>query len=214
MVSETTSVVVVGVAGLSAALFMTQAGLATTVVSTGESIPLHNAHLENYPGPGRPQPPAPAGPAGRTGRRRLRRRGLVVWRDLFSGLDVEFVGHDSMTADGLYTAGRPAENTTIPSPRATAPRLVSPSSRTAARSSTTTGPSRRAISRNGAVRCPRAVRRQTTRNASDGKPSRWSRRRPSTRHTPTNPRCTRASSTRSNASRGPTPTPSERSSAR
>jgi thioredoxin reductase len=46
------SVVVVGggVAGLSAALFTARAGLATTVVSTGESILERNAHLENYPG--------------------------------------------------------------------------------------------------------------------------------------------------------------------
>ncbi|MDS0281536.1 FAD-dependent oxidoreductase [Haloarcula onubensis] len=52
MATETTSVVVVGggVAGLSAALFTARAGLATTVVSTGESILERNAHLENYPG--------------------------------------------------------------------------------------------------------------------------------------------------------------------
>lgn len=52
MVSETPSVVVVGggVAGLSAALFTARAGLATTVVSTGESILERNAHLENFPG--------------------------------------------------------------------------------------------------------------------------------------------------------------------
>ena len=39
-----------GVAGLSAALFTARAGLATTVVSSGESILRRNAHLENYPG--------------------------------------------------------------------------------------------------------------------------------------------------------------------
>jgi thioredoxin reductase len=39
-----------GVAGLSAALFTARAGLATRVVSTGESILERNAHLENYPG--------------------------------------------------------------------------------------------------------------------------------------------------------------------
>ncbi|WP_324661828.1 FAD-dependent oxidoreductase [Haloarcula sediminis] len=52
MASQTTSVVVVGggVAGLSAALFTARAGLATTVVSTGESILERNAHLENFPG--------------------------------------------------------------------------------------------------------------------------------------------------------------------
>jgi len=39
-----------GVAGLSAALFTARAGLATRVVSTGESILERNAHLENFPG--------------------------------------------------------------------------------------------------------------------------------------------------------------------
>lgn len=52
MAADTQSVVVVGggVAGLSAALFTARAGLATTLVSTGESILQRNAHLENYPG--------------------------------------------------------------------------------------------------------------------------------------------------------------------
>src|SRR6056297_277836 len=52
MAADTQSVVVIGggVAGLSAALFTARAGLATTVVSTGESILQRNAHLENYPG--------------------------------------------------------------------------------------------------------------------------------------------------------------------
>jgi len=52
MAPSDTSVVVVGggVAGLSAALYTSRAGLQTTVVSTGESILGRNAHLENYPG--------------------------------------------------------------------------------------------------------------------------------------------------------------------
>jgi len=52
MAADTPSVVVVGggVAGLSAALFTARADLATTVVSTGESILNRNAHLENFPG--------------------------------------------------------------------------------------------------------------------------------------------------------------------
>jgi len=52
MAQSDSSVVVVGggVAGLSAALFTARAGLATTVVSTGESILERNAHLEHFPG--------------------------------------------------------------------------------------------------------------------------------------------------------------------